>query len=55
MWHLGTGGVYSKGSRGDKLDPPRPLFIKNPMNMKYFGLNETKLFHFHRILKKIVM
>ena len=23
----------------------------HPMKMKYFGLTETKLFHFHRILK----
>ena len=26
-------------------------FLKYPMNMKYFGLAETKLFHFHGIFK----
>ena len=25
------------------------FFLKYPMKMKEFGLNETKLFHFHRI------
>ena len=35
------------GSRGS-LDPPSPSpFFKYPMKMKKFGLNETKLFHFH--------
>ena len=28
------------------------IFLKYPMKMKYFGLTETKLFHFLRILKK---
>ena len=28
------------------------IFLKYPMKMKYFGLTETKLFHFHGILKK---
>ena len=28
------------------------IFLKYPMKMKYFGLTETKLFHFHRMLKK---
>ena len=27
------------------------IFLKYPMKMKQFGLTETKLFHFHRILK----
>ena len=26
-------------------------FRKHPMKMKYFGLTETKLFHFRRIFK----
>ena len=26
-------------------------FLKYPMKIKYFGLTETKLFHFHRIFK----
>ena len=31
--------------------PPDPVF-KYPMIMKQFGLNETKLFHFHGIFRK---
>ena len=27
------------------------VFLKYPMKMKYFGLTESKLFHFHRIFK----
>ena len=29
------------------------VFLKYPMEMKKFGLTETKLFHFHRIFKKL--
>ena len=32
---------------------PPPIF-KYPMKMKYFGLSETKLFHFHGILRKMI-
>ena len=28
------------------------IFLKCSMKMKYFGLIETKLFHFHRIFEK---
>ena len=28
------------------------FFLKYPMKMKYFGVTETKLFHFHRIFNK---
>ena len=27
------------------------IFLKYPMKMKYFGLTETKLYHFHMIFK----
>ena len=27
------------------------FFLNIPLNLKKFGLTETKLFHFHRILK----
>ena len=27
------------------------LFLEYPMKIKYFGLTESKLFHFHRIIK----
>ena len=35
--------------------PSPPRGLKNTMKMKLFGLNETKLFHFHGIFKKIVI
>ena len=42
----------SGGGGGFALIPlPAPLF-RYPMKMKYFGLNETKLFHFHGIFKQ---
>ena len=40
------------GSRGVARTPSPPLIFKYPMKMKYFGLSETKLFHFHGIFKK---
>ena len=43
---LGCGG--SRGGSGVSLEPPPRL----PYEIKYFGLSETKIFHFHRILKK---
>ena len=39
-------------SRGGSLEPHLPAHvIKYPMKMKWFGLSETKLFHFHGIFK----
>ena len=46
--------ILSSGrSRGGSLKPSSPPpVVKYPMKMKSFGLNETKLFHFHGIFKK---
>ena len=44
---------FSGGSGA--LEPPPPphaSVFKYSMKMKYFGLDETKLFHFHGIFKK---
>ena len=40
-----------QGVRSTRSPPP---VFKYPMKMKYVGINETKLFHFHGITKKIV-
>ena len=42
----------SRGVQGVRLNP-LPLVFKYPIKMKWFGLSETKLFHFHGIFKKI--
>ena len=34
------------------LPAPPPLPFKYPMKIKKIGLNETKLFHFHGIIKE---
>ena len=35
------------------IEPPSPPSVfKYPMEMKTFGLNETKLLHFHGIFRK---
>ena len=39
-------------SRGVSSNPLLAPVFKYPMKMKKFGLSETKLFHFHGILKK---
>ena len=42
----------SRGGSGCSLEPlPAPIF-KYSIKMKQFGLNETKLYHLHGILKK---
>ena len=42
-----------RGFRGFARTPePASSFFKYPMKMKYFGLTETKLFHFHGKYKK---
>ena len=53
--------VDPEGVQGARLNPPPPplphpppfLVFKYPMTMKLFGLSETKLFHFHGIVKQI--
>ena len=37
--------------RSNPIPDTYPVF-KYPLKMKYFGLNETKLFHFYGIFKK---
>ena len=52
-WQLISG--WSRGGSGNSLEPPLPLVFKKPIKMKWFGLSETKLFHFHWIFRKIEM
>ena len=44
-----------RGFRGFVRTPSRPSVFKYPKKMEYFGLTETKLFHFHGICKKNVI
>ena len=41
-----------EGGTGGSLEAPSPIPVfKYPMKTKQFGLSETKLYHFHGIVK----
>ena len=46
--------VDPEGVQASSPEPPASVF-NYPMEMKYFGLSETKLFHFHGIFKNNIM